>query len=256
MDGTENRVEENLPRNWKVTFKIYRKKGQKAPHFEEFTLDANPDEYVLDGIERIWADQDRSLTFRHACHHSTCGACGMRVNGVEKLTCITPIREVTINGGVIKVEPMRNFPVLSDLVVDMGTFYSRMEMVGQRPVLPEAEEDKFYSTKVPVSFDGEEYIRLSDCIECGLCISACPIAATSPAYLGPAVLAGAQQNGLDRDPGLLNIVDHENGVWRCHSVYECTAVCPSNVDPARRIMDLRMQVVSERCRRLFRPKRK
>ena len=122
---------------WKVTFHISRQKSQQERHFDEFLLEVDPDEYVLDAIERVWAFHDRSLCFAHACHHSTCGACGMRVNGVEKLTCITPINSVTQNGGTVRVEPLRNFPVVSDLVVDMGGLFRKMEQVGHRPVLPE-----------------------------------------------------------------------------------------------------------------------
>ena len=85
-------------------------------------------------VERIWAFHDRSLVYRHACHHSTCGACGMRVNGAEKLTCITPIRDVVQDGGTLRVEPLRNFPVISDLAVDMGTMYHRMDLVGHHTV--------------------------------------------------------------------------------------------------------------------------
>src|SRR5512142_378635 len=112
---------------WNVCFHVFRQKGTEPSHFDTFQLEVSPDEYVLDAVERIWAFHDRSLVYRHACHHSTCGACGMRVNGVEKLTCITTIRSVTHNGGTLKVEPMRNFPVVSDLVVDMSHFYSHME---------------------------------------------------------------------------------------------------------------------------------
>jgi succinate dehydrogenase / fumarate reductase iron-sulfur subunit len=119
---------------WTVTFQVLRQKEGQAPHFDAFTLEVDPDEYVLDGVERIWAFEDRSLVFRHACHHSTCGACGMRVNGVEKLTCITPIREVTQNGGTLRVEPLRNFPVISDLAVDMGSLYRNMDLAGALPV--------------------------------------------------------------------------------------------------------------------------
>ncbi len=175
----------------------------------------------------------------------------MRINGFEKLTCITPVREVVQDGGRIKVEPLRNFPIVSDLVVDMGSLYRRLEYVHARSVLPitQALIEKPESSWPK---EDEQYIRLEDCIECGLCISACPISATSSSYLGPAVLAGAQQNGLERDPGLLKIVDSEDGVWRCHSAFECTAVCPSYVDPARRIMDMRRQVIAERYRRIFR----
>jgi succinate dehydrogenase / fumarate reductase iron-sulfur subunit len=233
---------------WNITLKIHRQKEGQMPYFQEFRLEVDPDEYVLDAVERVWAFMDRSLCFRHACHHSTCGACGMRVNNVEKLTCITPIREVTHDGGVIKVEPLRNFPVVSDLVVDMSTLYTRMESVGAKAVLPVTQAE---IERPPATWpaEAEQYLRLTDCIECGLCISACPSAATSPSYLGPAVLAAAQTVGLTAET--LAIVDSEDGLWRCHSAFECTAVCPSAVDPARRIMNLRQQVVRQRLSSLF-----
>lgn len=235
---------------WTITLKIYRQKENEPSHFDDFTIEVDPDEYVLDAIERVWAFRDRSVVFRHACHHSTCGACGMRVDGVEKLTCITSIRDVTQNGATLKIEPLRNFPVISDLAVDMGTLYSRMDTVKARSVLP-VPEAQIETPKKYWDDADEKYIRLSDCIECGLCISACPSAATSPSYLGPAVLAGAQANGIKRDPFLIELVDTEDGLWRCHSAFECTAVCPSFVDPGRRIMDLRKQVITSRFKKLF-----
>lgn len=246
-----------MTETWNVTFIITRKKGDEAPRTQTFQLTVDPDEYVLDGIERVWAFHDRSLVFRHACHHSTCGACGMRVNGVEKLTCITPIREVTQDGGVVRVEPLRNYPVVSDVVVDMAEFYRNMELVKARSVLPSEQAGQVEYQRKPQpavgSEAGEPYMRLSDCIECGLCMSACPILATTPSYLGPAVLAGAQQQDIRCDASLLSLVDSEDGVWRCHSAFECTAVCPSHVEPGWRIMDLRKQVIQERFRRVFKP---
>ena len=234
-----------MTQSWYVTYEVFRKKDDQLGYYEQFELDVNPDEYVLDGIERIWAFRDRSLVFSHACHHSTCGACGMMVNGVEKLTCITTIRSVTKDGGTIRVEPMRNFPILSDLSVDMTVFYQRMESVGHQPAVPVQYED----SKGKKHLD-DDLLRLSDCIECGLCISACPIALTTPAYLGPAVLAGAQQSG-DLNACVLELVDSEHGAWRCHSAYECTEVCPSHVDPAFRIMDLRKKLVTKRIKQFF-----
>jgi len=239
-------------RLWHVTFSIYRKKADQPPFYQDFSLEVDPDEYVLDGIERIWAFHDRSLTFRHACHHSTCGACGMLVNGVEKLTCITPIREVTKDGGKIRVEPLRNFPILSDLVVDMSEFYLRMEQAHALQVVPVAQSTLPYeSLRFPD--DGLPHERLNDCIECGMCVSACPIALTAANYQGPAALAAAQQTySLTGEKSLLALVDCADGVWRCHTGFECTAVCPSNVDPAWRIMKLRRQVIRHRIQRIFR----
>jgi succinate dehydrogenase/fumarate reductase iron-sulfur protein len=238
---------------WTVNFEIYRQKGQGAPKFDTFSLEVRPDEYVIDAVERIWAFHDRTLTYRHACHHSTCGACGMRINGVEKLTCITPIQSVTRNGGTVRVEPLRNFPVVSDLVVDMGKMYTRLEQVGFSTTVPLNEAPDPDSKSIQRDQDAPtELERLVDCIECGMCISACPVPLTTPDYLGPAVLAGAQHHGLDSSSAqVLALVDSPDGVWRCHSAFECTAVCPSNVEPGWRIMDLRRQVVKERFKRIY-----
>ena len=241
---------------WNVTFEISRQRTGQKTHFQTFHLEVDPDEYVLDGIERIWAFHDRSLTFRHACHHSTCGACGMRINGVEKLTCITTIRSVTHDQGTIRVEPLRNFPVQSDLVVDVAPFFQRLEATGFSQVAS-LKDSKLAYEDLEIEHTDQPYNRLVDCIECGICISACPAAATSGEYQGPAVMAAAQhvyrQTG---DPALIDLVDCQDGIWRCHSAFECTAVCPSNVDPAWRIMDLRKATVARRIKKIFSPRKK
>lgn len=240
-----------MSEKWNVTFILSRQKSGEAHRYESHRLEVDPDEYVLDGVERIWAFVDRSLCFRHACHHSTCGACGMLVNGVEKLTCITTIRSVTHDGGTLKVEPLRNFPVVSDLVVDMSSFYTRLDQAKFDQVAPVEKACLPYEMKAPEN-QGTGYERLVDCLECGMCISACPAALTSSEYLGPAVMAAIQHSYTQScDFQLLDLADSQDGVWRCHSAFECTAVCPSNVDPAWRIMDLRKSVVGHRIRTLF-----
>jgi succinate dehydrogenase / fumarate reductase iron-sulfur subunit len=95
-----------------------------------------------------------------------------------------------------------------------------------------------------------DYVRFEDCIECGLCLSACPVSATSDEYVGPAALAAAQRlleepRGTDPDR-ILDWADDPVGAWRCHAAFECTEACPSNVNPAARIMDLRGVLVGGR----------
>lgn len=235
---------------WNIKIAIARlRQGETSQHWQEFSLEISPDETVLDAVERIWAFQDRSLTFRHACHHSTCGACGMRVNGVEKLTCITPIREVTLNNGSLRVEPLRNFPVVSDLVVDLDRFFEDLEKMHAPQVASNQEGNLPYEKETP---DTGELDRLVDCIECGLCVSACPVALTNESYVGPASLAGLHQalaaNIQETD---INLADHHSGAWRCHSAFECSAVCPSNVEPGYRIMDLRKQLMRKSFKKWF-----
>ena len=135
------------------------------------------------------------------------------------------------------MEPLANIPVLTDLVVDMSRVFERFPdeigIVRMSEELPEASP--------PVGIDAFE--RFEDCIECGLCLSACPVSATSDAYVGPAALAAAQrllEEPRGVDPGqILDWADDPMGAWRCHAAFECTEACPSNVRPAERIMALR-----------------
>lgn len=235
---------------WNITVRIRRQRqDEDRSRWQDFSIEVDPDETVLDAVEKIWAFKDRTLTFRHACHHSTCGACGMRVNGVEKLTCITPIRSVTHNNGILKIEPLRNFPVVSDLVVDVAHFFEELEAMHTPQVVTNRQGRLDYEK---TGDEEEDYVRLVDCIECGLCVSACPVALTDAAYVGPASLAGLQQslaaqvNSVDA-----SLADNQNGAWRCHSAYECSEVCPSHVEPGYRIMDLRKKIMQRSFRQWF-----
>jgi succinate dehydrogenase / fumarate reductase iron-sulfur subunit len=231
---------------WHIQFRVFRSSRDGArTHYDTFTVEIKPDETVLDGIERIWAFQDRTLTFRHACHHASCGSCAMRVNGVEKLSCVTYIQDVTTDGGTLVVEPLRNFPIISDLVVDVSPMFHRMLEVGM-PIIRSSE---------PLG-KPDDFHRFENCIECGMCISACPVMLTSEQYLGPASLAAAHRTiveprGVDVRP-VWHLVDDENGCWRCHTAFECSEVCPSNVDPAGAIMALRRKLIVQRIKSLFR----
>lgn len=234
---------------WQVNFKVYRQRTGQKVTYQSYVVEVDPDEYILDAVERIWAQHDRTLTYRHACHHSTCGACGMRVNGREKLTCITSVRSVTKNGGTVTIDPLRNFPVVSDLVVDMGNFFLRMETSEFDSVALVEHANLPYEASPDHDQQAE---RLVDCIECGLCISACPAANTDHEYVGPAVLAAIHlMYTQSPSQSLIDLADHHTGLWRCHSAYECTQVCPSSVDPAWRIMDMRKKIIGNRIKSVF-----
>lgn len=198
-----------------------RSDNSKSPreYWQEFRVSIPDDAYVLDALEAAW-NQDSSLMFRHSCHHASCGSCGMRIQGRERLACITPAFEVA-HDDLLIVEPLRNFAMVADLVVDMSPLAQKLHGVGAHVLTERASG----------------WQRFESCIECGLCISACPIAATSKSYLGPAVLAAAARR-IDI-PEVRRQVEGENGVWRCHSAFECTEVCPANVEPASAIMNLR-----------------
>jgi succinate dehydrogenase / fumarate reductase iron-sulfur subunit len=196
---------------------------------------------VLDVIERAWAEVDPTLVFRHACHHASCGTCTIRVNGRERLPCITPLASVWDGRSALTVEPIRNVPAIADLATDPTEQLDRMTTLRFPYVRTVESEVRIAAGDV---LDADVLAeRFEDCLECLACVSACPVASGDPAYLGPAVLAAAQR--IVEEPRhedarhVLDLVDTDHGVWQCRSVWACSAVCPSSVDPASRIMDLR-----------------
>lgn len=252
----------------KLNVKLYRYKPGSAPRYDTFPVKVPDAGNVLDAIEQAWA-ADQTVMFRHACHHASCGSCGLLINGVEKLPCVTPVTDYGA-GATIKIDPLRNFPVITDLAVDASPIYQRMMLVGM-PIIRRAESLRTASPPTPLlrtesgsqerGAGGEaewllpEFERFENCLECGLCLSACPVMATDPHFLGPMGLAAAERllnepRGVDRDT-LYNLIDNEHGLWRCHSSFECTEVCPYEVDPGAAIMRLKGKVAARKIGRLF-----
>jgi succinate dehydrogenase / fumarate reductase iron-sulfur subunit len=196
------------------------KEGWRAPRYDAFEVEADPSESVLDLVERVSLKLDPTLTFEHACHHGVCGACGMVVNGVERLTCVTRVGDVARNG-VILVEPLHGFKVVSDLVVDKSRMFSRYP------------DDTRTLERVAAQVE-----KLWDCVECGICYSACPVACTYPSYLGPSVLAWAFHRAVEEGKVTAPVASR-SGVWSCHAAFDCSEKCPVNFQPGEKIMRLR-----------------
>lgn len=232
-----------------VTLKVFRyKQGQAAPWYDTFTVTVDEDTTVLVALQDIRRDDDPSLTLRHSCHHASCGTCAMKINGREELSCVVKVMDLGTE--TVVVEPLENAPVISDLVVDMDPFYAQYNA----PDRPYIRQSEFLPDAAAP--DGiEMYTRYENCIECGACVSACPIMGSDATYRGPAALAAAWrivEEARDKDPQVaLNWVDDERGCWRCHVAYECTEACPSDVDPAGKIMALRRELTKQKFRRLF-----
>jgi succinate dehydrogenase / fumarate reductase iron-sulfur subunit len=216
-------------------FRVFRyKRGDPESHFDEFDVPVGPRTTVLEALRWIELHADRTLTIRHSCFHASCGTCGLRIDGREGLGCVTFVNDL---GRTVTVEPEANIPILADLVLDMREFYARFP--DRLPVLRASELPP--DAVEPEGIDA--YERFEDCIECALCLSACPVAATTDEYVGPAALAAAQRlveepRGTDTD-SILRWADDPDAAWRCHAAFECTAACPAGVNPAERIMALR-----------------
>jgi len=249
-----------------ITLQIYRYKQGEQPHYDTFTVQVEDTAHVIDAIDKVWAEHDHTLTFRRACHHSSCGSCALRINGVEKLPCITRFSEVGDGNIPLRIEPLRNFPIVSDLVVDVSGFFQRMSA-------SDMSITRYAESTLPLSVDNLDEIvqpravvlpdnlthfnRFENCIECGICMSACPTMAVDNKFMGPAGLAAIycalqKTDDADEKAHLLALVDGEHGIWRCHSAFECTEACPQAVDPAGKIMALRREVTANRFKKVGR----
>jgi fumarate reductase iron-sulfur subunit len=211
----------------------YRPEKDAQPTFQEYQTPCRKDWVVLDALNWIKDNLDGTLSFRWSCRMGICGSCGMMVNGEPKLTCATFL--IDYAPGPIRVEPLKNFPVVRDLVIEMSDFMRKLSEV--KPWLIRKEEQPLSQgeyRQTPEQLD--EYKQFSMCINCLLCYAACPIYGLDPHFIGPAALALAQRYNLDsRDQGArqrLELLSDHAGIWGCTFVGECTEVCPKHVDPA------------------------
>lgn len=231
------------------TFEVFRyKQGQASPTYQTFKVSVGARTTVLDALQEIRRTQDKTLMLRHSCLHASCGTCGVRVNGREGLGCVTNVMELGTD--TVVVEPLENAPVLGDLVVEMGNFYGRYSPAD----MPYIRHSEFLE-KADLPEGIAQFSRFENCLECGLCVSACPVMGGDSDYLGPAALAAAwrvvEEPRSSDTQAALQWVDHEHGCWQCHVAYECTEACPSNVDPAGGIMSLRRELTKQKVKGWF-----
>ena len=233
----------------------YRPEQESEATFDEFDIPYSKDWVVLDGLNHVKDRIDGTLSYRWSCRMGICGSCGMTVNGEPKLTCATFLSEYA--PGPVRVEPLRNFPVIRDLVVDIGDFMRKLVKV--KPwLVRQAEKPVVDGEYLQTPDQLEEYKQYSMCINCMLCYSACPIYGLDPKFLGPAAIALAQRYNLDnRDEGaserMETLSEHE-GIWGCTFVGECTKVCPKHVDPAGAIQRYKLTAAVESMKSFFMPR--
>ena len=240
----------------RITLQVqrYHPQHRQEPWFEDYEVPLRKEWVVLDALNYIKDHLDGSLTFRWSCRMGVCGSCGMTVNGVPKLTCATFLSDCA--PGPVRVGPLRNFPILRDLVVDTADFLVKLTAVKPwiiRKVEKSLEEEYF---QTPEQVDA--YKQFSMCINCMLCYAACPVYGLDPLFAGPAALALAQRYNMDsRDEGAgerMDILSQHDGIWGCTFVGECTKVCPKKVDPAGAIQQYKLTASLEWVKSLVLPR--
>ena len=114
----------------------YRPEDDNKPWFQTYQVPCEEDWVILDAINYVKDHLDGSLSYRWSCHMAVCGSCGMMINGEPALSCKTFIRDLP--KGVVRIEPLANFPIERDLVVVMDDFMEKLKRV--KPYVIRTEE--------------------------------------------------------------------------------------------------------------------
>ncbi len=218
-----------------VIFKVlrYRPETDSEPHYETYEVPCSHETSILDALNYIRDNLAPDLSYRSSCRMAVCGSCALMINNTAGLACKTFVRNVK-HEGTITLDPLENFPVERDLVVDITDMIQKLERV-QPYIVPNPDTPKDKPTlQTPQQL--ERYRQFSQCIQCGSCYAACPQYKLHPDFLGPAALTLLYRYNHDtRDCGSATrhqIMGEEKGLWRCTSVGYCSDVCPKLVDPA------------------------
>ncbi len=222
----------------------YNPDTDKQPYVQEYNVDVQPNERLLDALMQIKRFQDGSLGFRKSCAHGVCGSDAMRINGKDGLACKTLVKDVVAKeGDIVTVEPLLHLPVLRDLIVNQDEFFKKYRAV--QPFLINDEkidrQERLQSPEERLVFDDT-----TNCILCGACYSSCPILDTKPDYIGPAACVQAFRFIADsRDRAKnerLQMVHASDGVWACDNHFKCTQCCPRSILITKRINQTKQMI--------------
>jgi len=218
-----------------ITLEIfrYRPEVEQEPTFQRYTVPYHADWVVLDALNYLKDQVDGTLSYRWSCRMGVCGSCGMMVNGTPKLTCAAFLKDYY--PAPIRVEPLANFPVERDLVINMDDFLQKLRHV-QPWIIRDREKPVIEGEYRQSPAELASYKQFSMCINCMLCYAACPVYGLEPDFVGPAAIALAHRYNLDsRDQGQAlrkDVVFSHESIWECTFVGECSVVWPKDVDPA------------------------
>ena len=227
-----------------VTIKVFRYNPEKdkKPSYKSYKLEAVETDRVLELLEKVKGYQDGTLSFRRSCAHGICGSDGMRINGFNRLACKTLVRDT---GTKITVQPLLGLRVIKDLIVDMQPFFEHYRSV--KPWLinddPEPEKERTQSAEQRLLFDDT-----TKCILCACCTTSCPSFWANEKYAGPAAIVAAHRFIFDsRDKAAserLKILNEVWGVYRCHTVFNCTLACPREIQITKAIGEVKMALTT------------
>ncbi len=179
---------------------------------------------VLDALNWIAENAASDLAYRWFCGSKMCGTCALRMNGREVLACWEAVEPVMV------IEPLRNLPVVRDLVVDRAPY--ERKVASFEPWLDRTEPYAHFPEPL-THRDMKGASKALDCISCMCCYSACPVIGLGDLtdFAGPAPLVQLGQTALDprNSPAKLARSLAQSGIFNCVSCYKCEEVCPAGI---------------------------
>src|SRR5215472_17378734 len=229
-----------------ATFQIWRGDRQKGG-FQEYRTEVTEGMVVLDVIHKIQAEQANDLAVRWNCKAGKCGSCSAEINGMPKLMCMTRMNSLP-EGQPVKVEPMRAFPLVRDLVTDVSwNFEVKKSIKKFKPRPPDAADGTWRMDQV----DADRVQEFRKCIECFLCQDVCHVLRDHHMhadFIGPRFLvysAALEMQPLDTDDRLGDL-KNKHGIGLCNITKCCTKVCPEHITITdNAIIPLKERVVDE-----------
>lgn len=179
------------------------------------------DETVATALTNINKENpDNPVSWDCGCLQKKCGACAMVINGRPGLACGVKLTDIK---GELKLEPLRKFPVIKDLLTDRSILHSNLFNAGIWL------EEKALS-------DGKKQALLyeaSRCLQCGCCVEVCPNFYPEGKFFGMAsavpaarLLMESEKDGLKR----LKKSYKEHVYKGCGKSLSCRNICPVGID--------------------------
>lgn len=227
----------------RIRIKRFERGKDREPYWSEHEVEGEPSDRLLDALHTVKWYQDNSLAFRRSCAHGVCGSDAMVVNGRNRLACRELLRDL---GERITVEPLRGFPVIKDLVVDMDAFFGKYRSI--RPYLmTDSEPPARERRQTPKQ--RERFDDTTKCILCAACTTSCPSFWSNSKFLGPAALVNAHRFVFDtRDEATaerLEMLGDREAAWRCRTIFNCTEACPRGIKVTKAIGEVKKALLTK-----------
>ena len=232
--------------DYHLRIRRFNPEKDSASWWGEYTVGAETTDTVLAALNSVKWHHDGTLGLRRSCNHGICGSDAMRINGRNRLACKTLLADV---GPKVTVEPIVGLPVIKDLIVQMDGFFAQYRSV--KPYLINDEAPPPLERRQSID-ERERFDDSTKCILCAACTTSCPSFWANGEFVGPAAIVQAHRFIFDsRDRGAaerLAILNADSGVWRCRTIFNCTAACPRDIEITRRIGEVKKALLTNKVR--------